>query len=190
VKSQVRGKRYTDFLRNNLDHSLELAVTDQLTGLHNRRYMTGQLGALVNRAVRGGDPVSALMIDIDHFKKINDSFGHDVGDEALREFAVRLASNVRAVDLPCRYGGEEFVVIMPGTQIGDAEKIADRIRRHVAGSPFRVNGTPEPMIVTISIGVAATLGEGDTAEALLKRADEAVYAAKAAGRNMVIAKAA
>ncbi len=190
VKSQVRGKRYTDFLRNNLDHSLELAVTDQLTGLHNRRYMTGQLGALVNRAVRGGDPVSALMIDIDHFKKINDSFGHDVGDEALREFAVRLASNVRAVDLPCRYGGEEFVVIMPGTQLADAEKIADRICRHVAGSPFRVNGTPEPMIVTISIGVAATLGEGDTAEALLKRADEAVYAAKAAGRNMVIAKAA
>ena len=138
MKSQVRGKRYTDFLRNNLDHSLELAVTDQLTGLHNRRYMTGQLGALVNRAVRGGDPVSALMIDIDHFKKINDGFGHDVGDEVLREFAVRLASNVRAIDLPCRYGGEEFVVIMPDTRLEDAERIAERIRLHVAGSPFRV----------------------------------------------------
>ncbi len=190
VKSQVRGKRYTDFLRNNLDHSLELAVTDQLTGLHNRRYMTGQLGALVNRAVRGGEPVSSLMIDIDHFKKINDGFGHDIGDEVLREFAVRLASNVRAIDLPCRYGGEEFVVIMPGARLEDAEHIAERIRRHVAGSPFRVAGVDEPLSVTISIGVAATGGPGDTAEALLKRSDEAVYAAKRAGRNTVIAKAA
>jgi len=190
VRSQVRGKRYTDFLRNNLDHSLELAVTDQLTGLHNRRYMTGQLGALVNRALRGGDPVSALMIDIDHFKKINDGFGHDIGDEVLREFAVRLASNVRAIDLPCRYGGEEFMVIMPDTQLEDAQRIAERIRRHVAGSPFRVPGGAEPLSVTISIGVATTTGPGDTAEALLKRSDEAVYAAKAAGRNTVIAKAA
>jgi len=190
VRSQVRGKRYTDFLRNNLDHSLELAVTDQLTGLHNRRYMTGQLGALVNRAIRGGDPVSALMIDIDHFKKINDGFGHDIGDEVLREFAVRLASNVRAIDLPCRYGGEEFMVIMPDTRLEDAGRIAERIRRHVAGSPFRVPGGAEPLSVTISIGVATTIGVGDTAEALLKRSDEAVYAAKAAGRNTVIAKAA
>ncbi|MFI4933689.1 MAG: PleD family two-component system response regulator [Caulobacterales bacterium] len=190
VKSQVRGKRYTDFLRNNLDHSLELAVTDQLTGLHNRRYMTGQLGALVNRAARGGDPVAALMIDIDHFKKINDSFGHDIGDEVLREFSVRLASNVRAVDLPCRYGGEEFVVIMPDTALEDARRIAERIRLHVAGSPFRVAGGAELLTVTISIGVAATAGRHDSAEGLLKRADEAVYEAKAAGRNMVIAKAA
>jgi two-component system cell cycle response regulator len=190
VRSQVRGKRYTDFLRNNLDHSLELAVTDQLTGLHNRRYMTGQLGALVTRAIRGGDPVSALMIDIDHFKKVNDNFGHDVGDEVLREFAVRLASNVRAIDLPCRYGGEEFVVIMPDTKLEDAERIAERIRRHVAGSPFRLSGGAEPLTVTISVGVASTGGAGDNAEALLKRADEAVYAAKRAGRNTVIAKAA
>jgi two-component system cell cycle response regulator len=190
VRSQVRGKRYTDFLRTNLDQSFELAVTDQLTGLHNRRYMTGQLGALVNRAVRGGDPVSALMIDIDHFKKVNDNFGHDIGDEVLREFALRLASNVRAIDLPCRYGGEEFVVIMPDTKLDDAQKIAERIRRHVAGSPFRLSNDAEPLTVTISIGVATTGGAGDHAEALLKRADEAVYAAKAAGRNTVIAKAA
>jgi two-component system cell cycle response regulator len=190
VRSQIKSKRYTDFLRNNLDHSLELAVTDQLTGLHNRRYMTGQLGALVNRSTRGGEAVSALMIDIDHFKKINDSFGHDIGDEVLQEFSVRLASNVRAVDLPCRYGGEEFVVIMPDTSLEDAQRIAERIRRHVAGSPFRVAGGAELLAVTISIGVAATLGQGDSAEHLLKRADEAVYAAKAGGRNMVIAKAA
>lgn len=190
AKTQIRRKRYTDYLRDNLDHSLELAVTDQLTGLHNRRYMVGQLEALVKRATLGGDPVACLLIDIDHFKKINDGYGHDVGDEVLREFAVRLASNVRAIDLPCRYGGEEFVVVMPDTKIEDAERIAERIRLHVAGSPFRVMNGAELLTVTISIGVAATLGAEDRPEALLKRADEAVYEAKASGRNKVIARAA
>ena len=190
ARTQIKRKRYTDLLRNNLDQSLELAVTDQLTGLHNRHYMAGQLKALVNRAVRGGEPVGALLIDIDHFKQINDNFGHDVGDEVLREFAVRLASNVRAADLPCRYGGEEFVIVMPDTSLASAEKIADRIRLHVAGSPFRVAGGREVLTVTISIGVAATLGESDTPEALLKRADSAVYEAKASGRNRVICRAA
>ncbi|MDG2522248.1 PleD family two-component system response regulator [Caulobacter segnis] len=188
ARTQIKRKRYTDFLRDNLDHSLELAVTDQLTGLHNRRYMVGQLGALVTRAVRGGEPVAAMMIDIDHFKQINDTFGHDVGDEVLREFAVRLASNVRAIDLPCRYGGEEFTVIMPDTRIEDAERIAERIRTHVAGSPFRVAGGTELLTATISVGVAATLDETDTPEALLKRADSAVYEAKASGRNRVISR--
>jgi two-component system cell cycle response regulator len=189
VRSLIRHKRYTDVLRNNLDQSLELAVTDALTGLHNRRYMSGQLGAMVRRAMRGGEPVAALLVDIDHFKRINDSFGHDVGDEVLREFAVRLATNVRAVDLACRYGGEEFVVIMPETGLAVAERIAERLRLHVAGSPFRLPGVEDPLAVTISIGVACTR-PGDTPEALLKRADEAVYAAKAQGRNQVVAKAA
>ncbi|MBV9512247.1 MAG: PleD family two-component system response regulator [Caulobacteraceae bacterium] len=190
ARTQIKRKRYTDFLRNNLDQSLELAVTDQLTGLHNRRYMAGQLGALVARAAKGGEAVGALLIDVDHFKKINDNFGHDVGDEVLQEFAVRLASNVRAVDLPCRYGGEEFGVIMPETGLAAAERIAERIRLHVAGSPFRVCGGKEILTVTISVGVAASMGEDDTPEALLKRADAGVYEAKAAGRNKVIAKAA
>ncbi len=190
ARTLIRQKRYTDFLRNNLDNSLELAVTDPLTGLHNRRYMTGQLSALVRRATCGGDPVAALLVDIDHFKRINDSFGHDVGDEVLREFAVRLATNVRAIDLPCRSGGEEFVVIMPDTPLDAAERVAERLRLHVSGSPFRVHGVDELLHVTISIGVAATVGEGDTPEALLKRADEGVYEAKAQGRNVVIARAA
>src|SRR3569833_269141 len=179
ARTQIKRKRYTDLLRNNLDNSLELAVTDPLTGLHNRRYMIGQLEALSQRASKGGAPVAALLLDIDHFKKINDSFGHDVGDEVLREFAVRLASNVRAVDLPCRFGGEEFVVVMPETSLQDSERIAERIRMHVSGSPFRVAGGSEQLDVTISLGVAASLGDGDHAEALLKRADEAVYEAKA-----------
>ena len=190
VRSQIKRKRYSDFLRNNLDHSLELAITDQLTGLHNRRYMAGQLQALVGRATRGGDSVALLLIDIDHFKTINDSFGHDVGDEVLREFAVRLATNVRAVDLACRHGGEEFVVVMPDTTVDAAERIAERLRRTVAGAPFRVMGGGHTLSVTISIGVAATTTGSDTPDALLKRADDGVYEAKAAGRNKVIAKAA
>ena len=191
VRTLIRHKRYTDFLRHNLDHSLELAVTDPLTGLHNRRYMSGQLGPLVSRArTEGVEPVAALLIDIDHFKRINDTFGHDIGDEVLREFAVRVATNVRAIDLACRLGGEEFVVVMPDTPLEDALRIAERLRLHISGSPFRVSSLTEPLLVTISIGVAATLGEGDTPDALLKRADGAVYEAKAAGRNQVIARAA
>ena len=190
VKTQIRRKRYTDYLRENLDQSLELAVTDQLTGLHNRRYMETQLEALVRRAVvGGGEPVAVLVIDIDHFKKINDGFGHGVGDEVLRDFAVRLASNVRAMDLPVRFGGEEFVVVMPETHLADAHRIAERIRLHVAGSPFRVLGGAELLSVTISIGVAASLFEDNPAQ-LIRRADEAMYEAKANGRNQVIAKAA
>jgi two-component system, cell cycle response regulator len=189
-RTQIKRKRYTDLLRNNLDNSLELAVTDALTGLHNRRYMYGQLEALAQRAAKGGAPVACLLLDLDHFKKINDSFGHDVGDEVLREFAVRLASNVRAIDLPCRYGGEEFVTIMPDTPLDHALRIAERIRGYVSGSPFRVAQGSELLTVTISIGVAVMSGPGDTCEALLKRADEALYEAKAAGRNRVISWAA
>jgi two-component system cell cycle response regulator len=190
ARTQIRRKRYTDYLRSNLDHSLELAVTDQLTGLHNRRYMVGQLDALMRRANQGGEPVAVLVIDIDHFKKVNDSFGHDVGDEVLSEFAVRLASNVRAIDLPVRHGGEEFVVVMPDTDLEDARRIAERIRLHVAGAPFRVMGGRELLSVTISIGVASSAGAEDTSNALIKRADEAVYEAKSRGRNRVIARAA
>nr|WP_314527438.1 PleD family two-component system response regulator [uncultured Brevundimonas sp.] len=190
VRTQIRRKRYTDFLRQKLDSSMEMAVTDALTGLHNRRYMTGQLQALVGRAAQGGAQVAVLVLDIDHFKAVNDGFGHDAGDEVLVEFAVRLATNVRAVDLPCRMGGEEFVVVMPGASLEDAGRVAERIRRDVASAPFRVMGGKEQITITISIGVAATVGDGDTPEGLLKRADEGVYEAKAAGRNKVIAKAA
>ncbi len=190
VRTLLRQKRYCDFLRNNLDQSLELAVTDPLTGLHNRRYMSGQLAALVRRAAHGGEVVSALLVDIDHFKRINDTFGHAVGDEVLREFSVRLASNVRAIDLACRYGGEEFVVIMPDTDMAGARRVAERLRNHIADSLFKVTGVEDMLAVTISVGVASTHGPDDTAADLLKRADDAVYEAKASGRNLVISSAA
>ena len=189
ARTQIRRKRYADFLRQKLDYSLEMAVTDALTGLHNRRYMAGQLQALVGRANHSGPGVAVLVLDIDHFKAINDGFGHDAGDEVLREFAVRMATNVRAIDLPCRLGGEEFVIVMPDTAMEDALRIAERIRRDVAETPFPVMGGREHLTVTISIGVAASSAD-DTPEALLKRADEGVYEAKSRGRNRVIARAA
>lgn len=190
ARTQIKRKRYADFLKQKLDYSLEMAVTDALTGLHNRRYMAGQLQALMSRAGHGGDPVAVLVLDIDHFKLVNDGFGHDAGDEVLREFAVRLATNVRAIDLPCRLGGEEFVVVMPGASLEDAVQVANRIRRDVGAQPFPIMGGTEALTVTVSVGVAASTGPADTPDALLKRADEGVYEAKARGRNQVIARAA
>jgi two-component system cell cycle response regulator len=190
ARSQIKRKRYADFLKQKLDYSLEMAVTDALTGLHNRRYMAGQLQALLSRAGQGGDSVAVLVMDIDHFKLVNDGFGHDAGDEVLREFAVRLATNVRAIDLPCRLGGEEFVVVMPGASLEAATRVADRIRRDVASQPFPIMGGAESLTITVSVGVAASTGPADTPDVLLKRADEGVYEAKARGRNQVIARAA
>lgn len=190
VRTQVKRKRYADVLREKLDLSLELAVTDALTGLHNRRYMSSQLQSLVDNANGGGDAVAVLIIDIDHFKSVNDSFGHDAGDEVLREFSVRLATNVRAMDLPCRFGGEEFVVIMPSTELEDALRIAERIRRNVGAAPFRVMEGRDLLNITVSVGVSASKGLNDSPEALLKRADEGVYDAKAQGRNKVVTRAA
>lgn len=189
ARTQIKRKRYADFLKEKLDYSLEMAVTDALTGLHNRRYMAGQLQALVGRAGQGGDPVAVLVMDIDHFKAVNDGFGHDAGDEVLREFAVRLATNVRAIDLPCRLGGEEFVVVMPGASLEAAARVADRIRRDIETQPFPIMGGAEGLTITVSIGVAASVA-GDTPEGLLKRADEGVYEAKSRGRNQVISRAA
>ncbi|HYC74135.1 PleD family two-component system response regulator [Brevundimonas sp.] len=189
ARTQIKRKRYADFLKEKLDYSLEMAVTDALTGLHNRRYMAGQLQAMVARAGQGGDGVAVLVMDIDHFKAVNDGFGHDAGDEVLREFAVRLATNVRAIDLPCRLGGEEFVVVMPGASLEAAARVADRIRRDIEAQPFPIMGGAEGLTITVSIGVAASL-EGDTPEGLLKRADEGVYEAKSRGRNQVISRAA
>jgi two-component system cell cycle response regulator len=148
--------------------------------------MTGQLKALMARMAQGGEPVATLLIDMDHFKSINDTYGHAAGDEVLKEFALRLATSVRAIDVLCRYGGEEFVVVMPDTQQEDACRIAERIRLHVAGAPFRIHGGRDTISATISIGVASSHDPEDTLEALLQRADEALYEAKSGGRNRVV----
>jgi two-component system cell cycle response regulator len=188
ARTLMRRKRYMDALRARLDHSLELAIMDQLTGLYNRRYLYSQLTPLVQRAQCGGDPVSVMVIDIDHFKRLNDTFGHDIGDAVLRDFAVRLGANTRPSDFACRLGGEEFVVIMPRTTGDIACLAAERLRRSVCASPFMIHGLGQSLEVTVSIGVASTGDGEESAETLLKRADEAVYEAKDAGRNRVVGK--
>ncbi|MES1202120.1 MAG: PleD family two-component system response regulator [Pseudomonadota bacterium] len=189
ARTLMRRKRYMDALRNRLDQSLELAVTDQLTGLYNRRFLFAQINPLVQRAQCGGDQVAVMMLDLDHFKRINDTYGHDVGDEVLREFAARLATNIRPSDFACRLGGEEFVVIMPAATGDLACLAAERIRRNVCSAPFQIQAAAVELDVTVSIGVSASENE-DSAETLLKRADEALYDAKRAGRNRVIGKTA
>jgi two-component system cell cycle response regulator len=142
------------------------------------------LDALFERLAPGIEPVALLMLDIDHFKHVNDTWGHVLGDEVLREVAVRLAASVRAIDLPCRYGGEEFVVVMPGTRLSDAARVAERIREEISGKVF-VSGDQE-IPVSVSVGVSASDGAEDRPESLLRRADEALYEAKSAGRNRVV----
>ena len=189
ARTQIRRKRYADFLRNSLDRSLELAVTDALTGLNNRRFLDHQLNLAVARHIRGGEALSLLLLDIDHFKRVNDTYGHDAGDEVIREFARRLSLNVRAIDMACRYGGEEFVVLMPETQQADAVHIAERVRQQVAEAPF-VLADGRKLDMTVSVGVSTSTGLGDSPEGLMKRADEGVYEAKTSGRNRVIARSA
>jgi two-component system cell cycle response regulator len=189
VKTQLRKKRYADKLRHNMQLSLEMAITDQLTGLHNRRYMARHLDTLMKNASEA-KPISFLIMDIDYFKAVNDTYGHDVGDEVLRDFASRIAANVRGIDLACRYGGEEFVVVMPDTDAGYAYTVAERLRQSIELTPFPISRAPHKINVTASIGIASSSGNGDDSDKLLHRADQALYRAKREGRNRVIAEAA
>jgi two-component system cell cycle response regulator len=190
VRTQLRKKRYADRLRHNVQLSLEMAITDQLTGLHNRRYMSSHLDNLMAHAARAGKPLAFVIMDIDYFKSVNDTHGHDIGDEVLREFAKRIGANVRGIDLACRYGGEEFVVVMPETDASFAFMVAERLRKSIETTPFDISRVPGKLSLTISIGIAASEGADDTSEALLRRADQALYSAKRSGRNRVVADAA
>ncbi len=190
VRTQVRRRRYTDQLRSNLQASMELAVTDGLTGLHNRRYMEMHLQSLLDQAVSRDRPLSALVVDIDFFKRVNDTHGHDAGDDVLREFSRRLRSSVRGIDLACRLGGEEFVVIMPETDAAVARLVAERIRSKAAEEGFAIAHGERVIDVTVSVGVSSFMGADDVPAALLKRADLALYRAKTGGRNQVVTDAA
>ena len=146
--------------------------------------MTGHLETLIARAGPGVRGLSLLVLDIDHFKAVNDNHGHAIGDEVLREFGARVSRSVRGIDLACRYGGEEFVVVMPETEIAVARKVAERLCRHVAEDAFIAKGGDLALPVTCSVGVASWQPD-ENGEALLKRADDALYAAKHEGRNRV-----
>jgi two-component system cell cycle response regulator len=187
--TQIRKKRYQDRLRDNLKASMELAIVDPLTRLHNRRYLQAQLTALLKDDSARGSAMSLLVVDIDHFKQINDRFGHDCGDEVLRECAVRLRDAVRTVDVVARFGGEEFVIAMPDTEAFAAQRVAERIRIAFEKAPFAIQGGKQGIPVTASIGVATVYGQEGDGDALFRQADAALYEAKRDGRNCVRAAA-
>ncbi len=190
VRTQIRRKRFADTLRNNVQQSIEMAITDGLTGLHNRRYLESHIDLLVNEAADRNKPLSLITLDIDHFKRINDTYGHDAGDEVLREFAVRLRRCVRGIDIACRYGGEEFVIAMPDTDRAVGAMVAERIRDRIASEPFSIHKGQKQIAVTASVGMALHLRGERSPDTLLKRADEALYEAKRNGRNRVVEAAA
>ena len=188
--TQIRRKRFNDRLRHSVTQTIELAVTDGLTGLHNRRYLDSHLKMLFTRAQARGKSLSVCITDIDRFKQVNDTYGHDAGDEVLKEFATRVRSTVRGADLACRYGGEEFVVVMPDTAPDVAALIAERLRSIIESRPFVLKGAGLSLDITASMGIATACRGVQTPEQLLKQADLALYQAKRDGRNRVVAAAA
>jgi two-component system cell cycle response regulator len=185
VATQVRRKRYQDRLRENVQASMELAIVDPLTKLHNRRFFQNQLQAILAESVARATPVSVAVIDLDHFKQVNDTYGHDSGDEVLKEAAERLKKVLRGIDVLARFGGEEFVVVMPDTESFAAGKVAERLRASIEKKPFIVSGGTKQISQTVSIGVASTIDGSGEADKLFKAADDALYAAKRSGRNRV-----
>jgi two-component system cell cycle response regulator len=189
VRTQLRRKRYADALRESMQVSIEMALVDPLTGLNNRRYLETHLASMLQHVTTRGGALSLMILDIDHFKSVNDGYGHSSGDEVLKAFAGRVKRMVRQADLACRFGGEEFVVIMPDTTIAVASQIAERVRAAVQGELFAIEGGARAIPVTVSIGIAESLGVSDP-DMLFRRADRALYRSKNSGRNRVTADAA
>jgi diguanylate cyclase (GGDEF)-like protein len=164
--------------------------TDVLTGWHNRRYLQVRLTEELARARRDQSSLVCLMLDLDHFKLVNDTYGHAAGDEVLRELAHRVELQVRASDVAARYGGEEFVVLMPHTDVRSGQLLAERIRQAVSATPVVFDDDRE-VAITASIGIAVALPGKDEkdlktlGDSLIARADVALYRAKAAGRNRI-----
>jgi len=188
-RTQVRRKRYAEALNNNVLASIELALVDSLTGLYNRRYLEMHLAEMLDQAASRSRPLTLMILDIDYFKAVNDTYGHDAGDEVLRAFAQRVKNVVRGADLTCRLGGEEFVVVMPDTGMDLASKIAERVRSAIQDNNFSTGAANREIPVTVSIGLAQSLSQPDP-DMLFRRADGALYRSKNEGRNRVTADAA
>ncbi len=186
VRTQVRRKRFQAALKSNYRDSLSMAVTDSLTGLHNRNYLDAHLENMVRESLSNFKPISLIMMDMDFFKTVNDDYGHDCGDQVLKQLAELIQQDVRTSDLAARFGGEEFVILMPGTKIEDAIEVAQRMRIHIETTPFIISHKIGQISKTGSFGVSTLNSMGDTGAALLKRADLALYKAKENGRNQVI----
>jgi diguanylate cyclase (GGDEF)-like protein/PAS domain S-box-containing protein len=161
----------------------EQATRDPLTGLYNRRYLDETLRRELDRAGREGNPLSILMVDVDHFKRLNDTYGHPAGDEVLRTLGRLLQHHARSSDIPCRYGGEEFVVVLPDMPLEAARKRAELVRQDFADVRIAFGGAE--LVATLSIGVSGYPGHGNTADELIRAADLALYEAKQSGRNRV-----
>jgi two-component system cell cycle response regulator len=190
-RSQIRRKRFQDKLRANYEMSLSLALTDGLTGLYNRRYLETHLQKTLLAARENRKPVGFLYMDIDFFKKVNDTYGHQVGDEILQGFSKRMKDSLRSFDLVARLGGEEFVAVLPDTTEDVAMIIAERLRKSVADVPFPCSAPEGQIVVTASFGGVVVKGdevENITVTELIKAADEQLYEAKHGGRNCVYFK--
>ena len=189
VRTQLRQKRYADSLRNKVQQSIALALVDPLTGLNNRRFLENHLATMLEQAQRRRAALSLMIFDIDHLKNVNDTHGHDCGDEVLKGFADRLRRVVRGGDLLCRLGGEEFVIVMPNVAIEVAAKIAERTRTAIEEEPFIIDKAGRSIPITVSVGVAGRGADSDP-DSLYRRADRALYRSKSEGRNRVTADAA
>ena len=186
VRSMLRIKRLQDEVEEKNRELERLSISDGLTGLFNHRHIHALLHEEFERADRTGERLAVAMFDLDHFKAVNDTYGHQAGDRVLQQLADILNESAREIDRVGRYGGEEFMVLLPDTSIDDAEVFVERVRREVARKPFAI-GDQEPLRMTISAGISTyPHAEIGNAETLVRVADEALYAAKAAGRNRVV----
>ena len=191
LSTQLERKRQSDHLRATVRTGVEAAVSDPLTGLHNRRYALPHLARTLDNARQTGKPVAIMIADLDHFKRVNDTYGHDAGDQVIVETADRLRQNLRSVDLVARIGGEEFLIVLPGVTLENAHKAAERLCKKIRELPYAVEGTGQALLATISIGMTifdpANLDGAALPEpqVLLKQADLALYNAKKKGRNRV-----
>lgn len=182
TRTQIKRQRYQERLRSNYEQNLLMALTDPLTGLYNRRYFTTHLSGIIERYHETDKDLALITFDIDFFKHVNDTYGHAAGDEVLVELSRRVSDNVRSVDTIARLGGEEFVAVLPDTPEDRATVIAERLRTNIADNPFDLPSVGLQAPVTVSLGVAM-MGAEDTFDSLMKRSDEALFAAKRAGRN-------
>jgi len=183
VRTQVRRKRHQDRLKMNYEMSLELALIDSLTGLYNRRYLMVHLEKLLKRKSDTQKTLGILMMDIDHFKSINDTCGHKVGDEVLKIFSERVLQKLRSFDMVARLGGEEFVAILPDVNLGTAVQVAERLRKGICDEPFVVSSPGGKVNVTVSIGATLIEAGNVSVEDVLQSADIELYKAKEGGRN-------
>jgi two-component system cell cycle response regulator len=187
TRSLLRRKRHSDGRRARMEDGLRLAMRDPLTGLYNRRFAAPQLAAVAARARAEGTPFAVMVMDLDHFKQVNDHYGHAAGDQVLVEVARRLTDNLRASDVLARIGGEEFLAILPGSCMMNARRVAERLCQAMDDVPIRLS-SGEELHVTVSIGVAVAGGGPDASsaiEGLVEQADLALLESKGAGRNQV-----